>query len=112
SAWASQGFGIATWYMLNSRNTSATNNLTTPSRCTPFVYFNVSSATLNDAGWPRTISMVKKSSELMMIVEASSPNWYDQTASPDPRYSGSVFLRRLGARHGKKTADGANAFTN
>jgi prepilin-type N-terminal cleavage/methylation domain-containing protein/prepilin-type processing-associated H-X9-DG protein len=112
TAWASQGFGVATWYMLNSRNTSGTNNLMSPSRCTPFVYFNTGSAILNDAGWPRRLSRVKKSSELIMVVESSSPNWFDQTASPDPRYSSSVFLRRLGARHGKRTGDGANAFTN
>jgi len=109
AAWAQQGFGVATWYMLSSRNTSATNNLTTPSRCTPFVYFNTGSAILNDAGWPRTMSMIKKSSELMMVVESSSPNWFDQTAST--KYP-NVFLRRLGARHGKQTADGANAYTN
>jgi prepilin-type N-terminal cleavage/methylation domain-containing protein/prepilin-type processing-associated H-X9-DG protein len=109
-AWATQGFGIATWYMLNSRNTSATNNLTTPSRCTPFVYFNVSTATLNDPGWPRNMSMVTKPSELIMVVESSSPNWYDQTAST--KYPNNVFLRRLAARHGKKTVDGANAYTN
>jgi prepilin-type N-terminal cleavage/methylation domain-containing protein len=112
AAWATQGFAIASWYMLSSRNTSATNNLTTPSRCTPFVYFNVATATLSDAGWPRNMSLVKRAGELMMIVEASNPNWYDQSASPDPRYASSIFLRRLAARHGKKSTDGANAYTN
>jgi prepilin-type processing-associated H-X9-DG protein len=53
---------------------------------------------------------VKKGSELLMIVEASSPNWFDQKESP-PDHPGN-FLRRLGARHGKVTPDGANAYTN
>jgi prepilin-type processing-associated H-X9-DG protein len=55
------------------------------------------------------MSLVRKASELMMIVEAANNNWIDQTDSTT--YPGN-FLRRLGARHGKKTADGANAFTN
>jgi prepilin-type processing-associated H-X9-DG protein len=53
--------------------------------------------------------MIRKPSEFVMLVEASNPNWLDQ--APSSRYP-SIYLKRIGARHGKKTADGANAFTN
>ena len=46
------------------------------------------------------------------VVEAANGNWVDQKASVNPRYAAYIFLARLGARHGKVTADGANAFTN
>jgi len=44
-----------------------------------------------------------------MIVEAADSNWFDQKNGPP---FPNIYLRRLGARHGKKTADGANAWTN
>jgi len=46
-----------------------------------------------------------------MIVEASNGNWVDQKQSTDSRYS-YIYTKRIGARHGKKTNDGGNAFTN
>jgi prepilin-type N-terminal cleavage/methylation domain-containing protein/prepilin-type processing-associated H-X9-DG protein len=106
------GFGIASWYMLNCRNQSNTNQ-NGQGRVTPFVYFDKTSpadAELNLPAWGRSLSQVKKSSELIMIVEATGTNWFDQ--SPSKAYPNTVFLRRLGARHGRKTADGANAQTN
>jgi prepilin-type processing-associated H-X9-DG protein len=107
------GFGIPSWYMLSCRNLSATNKQG-GSRQTPFVYFNGNDPSkLVDPLWQRSISRVKKSSELLMIVEATSPNWFDQTDSGvnDPAHPGN-FLRRLAARHGRRTGDGANAWTN
>ena len=53
--------------------------------------------------------MVRRGAEVVMIVEAATPNWMDQSASTT--YP-SIKLPRLGARHGKKTANGANAKTN
>lgn len=106
---ATQGFGVPTWYMLNSRNTSATNTATA-GKAAPFMYFNVSDPTLLTApDWQRNMSLIKRASEMVMIVEAASPNWMDQTAST--KYP-NIFLKRLGARHGKKSGDGANAYTN
>ena len=49
--------------------------------------------------------------ELVMIVEAANPNWYDETSSTT-RDGETVWLRRLGARHGRKTKSGLNASTN
>jgi prepilin-type processing-associated H-X9-DG protein len=96
--------------MLNCRNLSGTN-ANGKTRVTPFVYFNTKDGpTLNDPAWGRSMGQVKKGSELLMLVEATGTNWFDQTASS--AYPSSVFLRRLGARHGKRTADGANADTN
>lgn len=106
------GFGIPSWYMLSCRNLSATNKQG-GSRQTPFVYFNTTGAAeLQDSGWTRSMGQVRKASELMMLVEASSTNWFDQADPQKPEYIGKVYLRRLGARHGKVSADGANAQTN
>jgi prepilin-type N-terminal cleavage/methylation domain-containing protein/prepilin-type processing-associated H-X9-DG protein len=112
---AKRGFGAASWYMLNSRVTTDTNSNSKGQRRTPFVYFDEKDPVKNTAeilssDFQRSLGQVKKGSELLMIVEASSPNWFDQKESP-PDHPGN-FLRRLGARHGKVTPDGANAYTN
>jgi prepilin-type N-terminal cleavage/methylation domain-containing protein/prepilin-type processing-associated H-X9-DG protein len=129
AACALEGFGIATWYQLNCRNTSATNawcaspgdpTITKQgNRVTPFVGFQSGSkdniTLVKDPAWQRNIGMVKKGAELLMIVEAADQNWYDQTDST--AYPGN-FLKRLGARHGQRTPDsggkwpGGNAWGN
>jgi len=113
AACALEGLGIPSWYQLNCRNTSATNDIRTGARVTPFMGFQSGSqnniALVKDPAWQRNMGLVKKGAELLMIVEAADQNWYDQTDST--KFPGN-FLRRLGARHGKKTADGANAFSN
>ena len=110
---AQEGLGVPCWYMLNSRvaNTAGAMRLPGGTQATPFCWFNSSTdaTTLQDPGYQRYLTMVHKPSELIMIVEASSPNWYDQNASTSQP---ALFLRRLGARHGQKTADKRNAFTN
>ena len=58
------------------------------------------------------MGQVKKGSELLMIVEASGTNWFDQADPKRADLIGKIHLRRLGARHGKVSADGANAQTN
>ena len=117
-----RGFGIASWYQLNCRNTSASNAVAASTfdpaipgkgaRITPFMGFQSGStnnmALIKDAPWQRNLSMVKRGAELLMIVEASDQNWYNQ-ADPSGKNN---WLPRLGARHGKKTADGLNAWTN
>ena len=116
---ATGGFGVPSWYMLNSRNQSGTNWATkmnqSGQKVAAFVYFNNANATPGHAdsfshpNWQRNLSMVKRSAEVVMMVEAATPNWMDQ--APSTKYP-NVYLPRLGARHGKKTADGANARTN
>jgi len=129
AACAQEGFGIATWYQLNCRNTSASNawagSTFDPAitkrgaRVTPFVGFQSGSKDniqlVKDTPWQRNIGMVKKGSELVMIVEAADQNWFDQTDST--RYPGN-FMKRLGARHGQRTPEsggkwpGGNAWGN
>ena len=46
-----------------------------------------------------------------MVVEAADTNWMDQGISEDPRFPDNR-LNRIGARHGKRTARGDNAWTN
>jgi prepilin-type N-terminal cleavage/methylation domain-containing protein/prepilin-type processing-associated H-X9-DG protein len=102
-----------TWYMLNSRNLSGTNKLNGGDQQTPFVYYNNNmDAALRDepAGggrWTRHMGLVKKASELIMIVEANNNNFYDQ-ADPVPGH----IMRRLAARHGQKHDSGREAYTN
>ena len=107
------GFGIASWYMLNSRNLSASGAWPpkdSNAKCTPFLYFNgngpLIDTDLKDSKWQRNLSMIRRAGEFVMIVEAADTNWFDQTQN------GTIWLKRLGARHGKKTKDGLNAMTN
>ena len=71
----------------------------------------VDGRTPGTAAFQRNLSMVRRSAEMLMMVEAADQNWIDQkpsTACPNAN----LFLKRLGARHGKRTADGLNAWTN
>jgi prepilin-type N-terminal cleavage/methylation domain-containing protein/prepilin-type processing-associated H-X9-DG protein len=118
---ALNGLGIPSWYMINSRTQTSGQN-TAPGtggesqRAAPFMWFSsaTTAATLQDARWQRNRSMVKKASELVMLVEASNPNWHDQGVGVlnGVPLTGKIYLDRLGARHGKKSADGLNAWTN
>jgi prepilin-type N-terminal cleavage/methylation domain-containing protein/prepilin-type processing-associated H-X9-DG protein len=108
-----EGLGIPSWYMLNSRvvNTGGTGvSLPGGKMAPPFAWFNSSTVAtdLQNPAWQRYMALVRKPSELIMLVEASSPNFYDQTGEGTPP----MYFRRLGARHGTKTADGRNAYTN
>jgi prepilin-type N-terminal cleavage/methylation domain-containing protein/prepilin-type processing-associated H-X9-DG protein len=109
-------FGVVSWYLPNSRNNSSTTGVYPGgAKATPFVYFSAitggqPSTDLNDPKWSRKLSMIRKPSEFVMLVEAADTNWVDQTQGKDA--AANIYLKRLGARHGKKTADGLNAFTN
>jgi prepilin-type N-terminal cleavage/methylation domain-containing protein/prepilin-type processing-associated H-X9-DG protein len=106
------GLGIASWYMLVSRVQTGSNAWPTGGKISPFMQFNsgATPADLNNPQYQRHLSMIRKPSEFVMIVEASNTNWMDQgqasTRYPDIR------LKRLGARHGKRNARGSDAFTN
>jgi len=108
---AAEGLGIPSWYMLTSRVQTGTNAWPNGLKCTPFMQFNSGAtvADLNNPGYQRSIGMVRKASELVMLVEASNTNWVDQAANTQHP---EIFLKRLGARHGKKSADGLQAYTN
>jgi prepilin-type N-terminal cleavage/methylation domain-containing protein/prepilin-type processing-associated H-X9-DG protein len=118
---AAEGFGIPSWYHLNGRVGTTTaggiqGGMQWPGgdRATPFVWFNTAGTqaspnVINDTKLRRTLSAVKRGGELCMINEAANPNWHDPVESA--KYPG-VFLKKLAARHGKKTGNGANAYTN
>jgi prepilin-type N-terminal cleavage/methylation domain-containing protein/prepilin-type processing-associated H-X9-DG protein len=118
---AIDGFGVPSWYQLNCRvGTTAgggvQGGMEWPSgnSATPFVWFNTAGtqanpAILNDARLRRTSGVVKRGAELIMVAEAANPNWHDPPVSV--KYPG-LYLKKLAARHGKRTADGANAFLN
>jgi prepilin-type N-terminal cleavage/methylation domain-containing protein/prepilin-type processing-associated H-X9-DG protein len=117
---ANQAFGIPSWYQLNSRVQTASNlwptgNLATGEvRITPFVWFN-SGATITQVksrDFSRNRSMVKKAAELIMLVEAANPNWHDQEGTFMVVGDETTYLDRLGARHGRKSKQGLNAWTN
>jgi prepilin-type processing-associated H-X9-DG protein len=112
---AAEGLMIPSWYMLNTRTTAATNAMPNGSLITPFISFlsGGTDAQVNDSQWQRSMGRVKKAAELVMIVEASNNNWHDQAMGTfEGAALPNIRLRRLGARHGKKTADGLNAWTN
>ncbi|HUB26850.1 MAG TPA: hypothetical protein VL992_15600, partial [Tepidisphaeraceae bacterium] len=60
----------------------------------------------------RTINLIKHPSNMVMIVEANSFNWMDQTPGGQPAKYPQIDVVQLAARHGEKTADGLNAYTN
>jgi prepilin-type processing-associated H-X9-DG protein len=121
---APDGMGVPSWYQLNSRNDSNTNAVVADpaygitkagDRISPFMGWQSGSANdpakTKSPAFQRKLSMVKQASKLIMIVEAADQNWWDQ--NPSNKYPTACFLRRLGARHGKKHGvDGIFAFSN
>jgi prepilin-type N-terminal cleavage/methylation domain-containing protein/prepilin-type processing-associated H-X9-DG protein len=106
-------FGVVTWYQPNGRLAIGSMGWPGGSRAAPFVYYrnmnDLNEVTVKGIG--RKITFIKKSAAVVMLAEASDQNWLDQGART--QYTGEVFrLTRLGARHGKRTADGLNAWVN
>jgi prepilin-type processing-associated H-X9-DG protein len=121
-----QPYGVACWYQLNSRTTDATAHYPPTSvngagiGATPFIWFNPGDASeplsigtlLSMPAYQRTISMIKRAADTVMVIEAGSQNWCYQlsgTSSPD---GGNLIFPRLAARHGQRTRSGQQAFTN
>ena len=115
-------YGVATWYQLNSRISGYTSNMWPGGgNAAPFIYFDSSKngppavgttmgGQLKTPGYGRSISMIRRSSSMAMIVEAASVNWVD--AGAQTRNGETNYIARLGARHGKRSASGNNAVTN
>jgi prepilin-type N-terminal cleavage/methylation domain-containing protein/prepilin-type processing-associated H-X9-DG protein len=124
------GFGVASWYMLNTGvNTNSNRLKSSATTSTPFVTYTRNntnaaaplddaalSAELGNAEFARKITMMRRAGEMVMVVEAASTNWvYAGYTS-----SGGVLIPtdptnqvpRLGARHGKVTSNGRDASTN
>jgi prepilin-type processing-associated H-X9-DG protein len=83
-------------------------------RATPFIWFNTAGTQANptllqDRRISRVLSYVRKSADMIMIAEAANPNWHDPLVSA--KYPG-LYMKKLAARHGKRSANGANAWLN
>jgi len=57
----------------------------------------------------RKITEIKHSANMVMLAEADSMNWTDQSSSPA---NASLMVVQMAARHGQKTTDKLNAYTN
>jgi prepilin-type N-terminal cleavage/methylation domain-containing protein/prepilin-type processing-associated H-X9-DG protein len=111
-------YGIGTWYQLNSRITGYVSNYGIGgTNNAPFVYFQNAADKLGvselgdvqDPNYTRNVSEIRKPSVMVMMGEATDPNWVTQT--PPSGYP-THFAPRLGARHGTRTSDGTNAYSN
>ena len=105
--------GVATWYQPNGRLVIGSMIWPGGGRAAPHVYYRNESE-LADSRFGRKLSFIKKSSIMVMLVEASDQNFLDQAfkAYPASAGGGGCYLARLGARHGKRTGNGMNAHSN
>jgi prepilin-type processing-associated H-X9-DG protein len=119
-------YAVATWYQLNIRTTTGNASVSVSgseaeypggTEATPFLWFQNDSPTggnvdaaLGDPYFQRNLSMVRRSSQIIMIVEAASYNWY--STEPPPPATPPILMTELSARHGHKTADGYDAYAN
>ena len=104
-------FGVVTWYQLNGRLGIASQVWPGGGRAAPHVYYR-NLGDLANVGFGRNLSFIKKSAVMVMVVEAADQNYLDQAGRAYPDGTGMHWLSRLGARHGKRTANGYNAFSN
>jgi prepilin-type processing-associated H-X9-DG protein len=122
-----QKFNIPTWYqpwggaagvsMQNNRPVFAVppqgGQHYTPS---PFLWFNKSDdiALKDSVNYGRNLSQIRKAAEFVMLVEGGSNNVQNPGPGTPPAGAGPVqhLCPRIAARHGKRTPDGLNAFTN
>jgi prepilin-type N-terminal cleavage/methylation domain-containing protein/prepilin-type processing-associated H-X9-DG protein len=107
-------FAVASWYVPNNRGALASMAVAPKygGREAPFIWFGNNDGALNDKdildpAYARTLSMIRKPSEFVMLVEGNNYNIGDQGAASQPHR-----LRRVAARHGNKTHDGREAYTN
>jgi prepilin-type N-terminal cleavage/methylation domain-containing protein/prepilin-type processing-associated H-X9-DG protein len=113
-------YAVATWYQLNLRtSTTAAANYPGGDGATPFIWFNQPDAnnggnvdaSLSDRFFQRNLSMITRSGEMVMMVEAVSYNWYN-VLQPVPAANPALVVTELSARHGEKTRDGLDAYAN
>jgi hypothetical protein len=110
---AADGFGIPSWYQLNSKvQRRTTNGPAAAARPVHLVQHRRHAGGSVDRRAAEVcplLSYVKRTAEMVMLVEAPNPNWHD--GSESKKYPGN-FLVDLAGRHGRKNARGDNAWTN
>jgi prepilin-type N-terminal cleavage/methylation domain-containing protein/prepilin-type processing-associated H-X9-DG protein len=121
-------YGIATWYTPPTRVAGYTSDdPDSGSTNPPFIFFDSSKvgkqisgdsftpATMSDLlhykAHQRQISNIHKPQSVVMLGEADSINWISSGSSTDPN-NGTHYAGRMGARHGVKSRDGTNAYSN
>jgi prepilin-type processing-associated H-X9-DG protein len=105
--------GVATWYALNSITTeagTATSSLPGGSVDAPFAWFNGKTAgetdtLLRDHRYTRTLSLVRKSSQVVMAFDGNTYNWNNIPGSTG-------LSARISGRHGKATNKGLDGSYN
>jgi prepilin-type N-terminal cleavage/methylation domain-containing protein/prepilin-type processing-associated H-X9-DG protein len=104
-------FNVGTWYEPTGRpSSSSTNNYPGGREASPFVWINDgagSAALMSNPHFRRSLTYVRKPAELVMLAEAISVNYVDQTQKVAGHRA-----RRIAGRHGKATDGGTNAMTN
>lgn len=108
-----QKFNIPCWYQPLSGNLAVNTfpftGPDTETHPTPFIAFNkTDDVALNQLQYHRTLSKIRKSAEFVMIVEGNSNN-IRNPGTPD---TNPHRMPRLAARHGRKSTDGTEAWTN
>jgi prepilin-type N-terminal cleavage/methylation domain-containing protein/prepilin-type processing-associated H-X9-DG protein len=120
------------WYSLNMRAITGTSewpggvNGNTGVGATPFVFFAPDASApmsvdqcLTSPVFSRSLSQVHHSGNMVMLVESSSLNYGDQTTGVTANgttivegNNQNIVVSQLAARHGQKSRDGYQAFTN
>ena len=102
-------FTIASWYQLNGvRTTSALNDpysTNSKPRVSPFMGFTSSVTNdniVNDRRFQRRLSMISKTSLMVMIIEGTDPNWGDFTTNQTNALGELVYFYRIGVGTGRK----------
>jgi prepilin-type N-terminal cleavage/methylation domain-containing protein/prepilin-type processing-associated H-X9-DG protein len=119
SALSPNPYATGTYYQLNCRQTGYVSNYTTGGlNNPPFVWFVAptdnlgitTAADLSNMQYRRKITQITHTETMVMIGESANLFWVSNTTST---VNGVVhYAPSVGARHGARTSDGTNAYTN
>ena len=117
-------YAVATWYELNLRTwDGGAPYMLYPgggkdsqgNGATPFIWYNSLtssvSSTLRTAGYERNMTMIRRPSDTVMVIESTSYNWVNQIANPEAD-GGDCIIGRLAGRHGQVSRDTWQAYSN
>lgn len=105
--------GIFTWYMLGMSNMSHSNQMDYDrGTSAPFVYWNNAGDNLNNPSYQRSLSMIQRPSDFVMLLEGSNPNIFDTSTNSMSK------APRMAGRHGDGMSNavsgtqGTDGYTN
>jgi prepilin-type N-terminal cleavage/methylation domain-containing protein/prepilin-type processing-associated H-X9-DG protein len=110
--WMFDHVGVPSWYQLNASDLSAANVIGGDG-ATPFVSFFSAAPVpfIADPARSRHAGQVRKSAELVMILEGSDASIIVND-NPIPAIAAQNQAPRVAARHGRRTASGRDGWTN